>query len=98
MTKSIGGAQLLAVELPFHKRDELQGLRFVWKINPYHSLQVSNTYPSVGVVFIIIRLNKLNVFAAELNGSRVRFGLESTIGSNLPSIACDSAAIVTYVA
>ena len=76
----------------------MRGLRFIWKINPYHALQVSNAYPGVGVVFIMIRLNKLNVLAAKTNGAFVRFGLENTIGPDLPSLADDPVATVTYVA
>ena len=76
----------------------MQGLCFVWKINPNHALQVSQTYPGAGVVIITIRLNKLNVLGAEQHGSRLRLGLECTIGPDLPGSACDPVAAAANVA
>ena len=73
-------------------------MRLIWKIDPDHALQVSNAYPGVGFVFIMIRLNKLNVLGAKMNGSCVRLGLESTIAPDFPRIACDSFATVAYAA
>jgi hypothetical protein len=85
-------------QMVFHLGNKLQGLSFVWEVNPHKSLQVSNTNRNMGVVFIIRRFSKLNVVAAELNGSIVRPGLEGAIGTNTPCTTYYPAARVAYPA
>ena len=76
----------------------MQGFCFIWKINPDHALQVSQTYPGAGVVISTTRLNKLNVLTTEQHGSRIRLGLECAIWPDLPGSACDPVSTAANVA
>ena len=82
----------------FHLGDKLQGLAFFLEINPYHALQVSNTYPSEEAIFALIRLNQLDVFTAKLNRSRAGLSFKSAVGANFPCGAYDPFATLACIA
>ena len=62
----------------------MQSLRFVWKIDPYHALQVSDTQQDSRAGLIKGQLDKLDVLAAESDGADMGGGLEGPGAANAP--------------